>query len=95
MTQAPCFDGVVFDPFGFEENGLSASEINIGRCQIGDAFVIAQMIIVVDEVSCEPAEIICRKTSTKMLLEFHTVLTKQKSKGSDRYENCLLGRMHD
>ena len=30
---------------------MSTSEVNIGRCQIGDAFMIAQMVVVADEVS--------------------------------------------
>ena len=44
MMQASSFDSVVFYPFTFVEDGLPASEVNIGGCQIGDAFMVAQMI---------------------------------------------------
>ena len=51
MMQASCFDGLVFDPFTFEEEGLAASKIKLGWGEIGDAFMAAQMIVVADEVS--------------------------------------------
>ena len=30
---------------------MSSPEVNIGRCQVGDAFVVAYMVVVTDEVS--------------------------------------------
>ena len=51
MMQASGFDGLVFDPFTFEEDGLPTPEVDISRRKIGDAFVISQMIVVADEVS--------------------------------------------
>ena len=41
----------MFDPFTFEEDGLASSEVNVSGREVGDALVIAQMIVVADEVS--------------------------------------------
>src|ERR1700748_3315365 len=49
MLQASVLDGVSFDPFSLHEDGLTASEIDIGGGEIADAFVIAQMIIMLHE----------------------------------------------
>ena len=46
MMQAPLVDGVSFDPFPLEQNGLAAPEVNVGRCEIAQAFVVALMIVV-------------------------------------------------
>ena len=37
MMQAPLVDGVSFDPFPLEQNGLAAPEVNVGRCEIAQA----------------------------------------------------------
>ena len=43
VVQASVLDGVSFDPFSFQEDGLATSEVDVGRCQIGDALVVSQM----------------------------------------------------
>ena len=42
-------DGFAFDPFSFQQDGLTASEVDVGRRQIVDALVVAQVIVVGDE----------------------------------------------
>ena len=37
------------DPFSFDQNGLAAAEVDVGRRQIADALVIAPVIVVSDE----------------------------------------------
>lgn len=49
MVQAPLFDGFSFDPFRFQHDGVAASEVDIGRCEIAEALVISAMIVVLDE----------------------------------------------
>ena len=49
MLQSALFDGVAFDPFAFEQDGVAASEVDVGRGQVADAFVISTMIVVFDE----------------------------------------------
>ena len=49
VLQAAIVDGVAFDPFPFHEDGLAASEVDVGRSEIADAFVIAQMIVMLHE----------------------------------------------
>ena len=49
VLQAAIGDGVAFDPFPFCEDGLAASEIDVGRGEIADAFMIAQMIVMLHE----------------------------------------------
>jgi hypothetical protein len=51
MMLASGFDGAVSDRFTLEEDGLTTTEVNIGWCQIGDAFMVAQMFVVADVVS--------------------------------------------
>ena len=50
MLQSSLSDGVSFDPFALKQDGLAASEVNVGRCQVLQAFVVAPMIVVIDEV---------------------------------------------
>ena len=49
MLQAPALDGLSFDPFSFQQDGLSASEVDVGGGEITQAFVITPMIVVLDE----------------------------------------------
>ena len=49
MKQASVLDGFVFDPFSFQQDGLTAPEVDFGWCQIVDALVVAHVIVVGDE----------------------------------------------
>ena len=49
MKQASVVNGVAFDPFSFQQDGLPTSEVDVGRRQIVDALVVAQVIVVGDE----------------------------------------------
>ena len=49
MQQASVCDGLSFDPFPFDEDGLAMSEVDVGRRQVGQALVVTQMIVVGDE----------------------------------------------
>ena len=49
MQQASVCDGASFDPFPLHEDCLAASEVDVGRRQVVDALVVAQMIVVCDE----------------------------------------------
>jgi hypothetical protein len=49
MEQASVLDGFSFDPFSFQQNRLTAVEVDVGRGQIIDALVVAQVIVVGDE----------------------------------------------
>ena len=40
---------MALDPFAFEEDGLSASEVDVSRGKIVEALVIAGMIVMLDE----------------------------------------------
>ena len=51
MLQSSLFDGVAFDPFALKQDGLAASEVDIGRRQVLQAFVVAPVIVVVDEAA--------------------------------------------
>lgn len=42
MLQAAIGDGQAFDPFAFEENGLAAPEVDVGRGEIVEAFMIVR-----------------------------------------------------
>ena len=45
MLQATVCDCLAVDPFAFEEDGLSASEVDVSRGKIVEALVIAGMVV--------------------------------------------------
>ena len=49
VLQATVCDCLAFDPFAFEEDGLGPSEVDVSRREIGQALVIAGMVIGLDE----------------------------------------------
>jgi hypothetical protein len=49
VHQASVLDGLSFDPFSFQQNGLAVSEIDVSRGEIGDRLVVSQVIVVGDE----------------------------------------------
>ena len=49
MLQAPGFKCLSFDPFSLQQNGLAAAEVDVGRCEIAQALVIALMVVMIDE----------------------------------------------
>ena len=49
MLQAPMFDGDGFDAGSLGEDGLGPAEVGVGWRHIAQAFVVAVMIIVLDE----------------------------------------------
>ena len=51
VLQASGFDGVAFDPFSFQQDGLTIPEVDISRRQIADALVVSEMVVVGDEVT--------------------------------------------
>jgi hypothetical protein len=65
VVQSSGLDGLPFDPFSFQEDGLASSEVDARRGQVGDAFVVSQMIVVGDEVADlrVPAEYYVRQYS--------------------------------
>lgn len=34
MLQSSQFDGVAFDPFSLQKDGLASAEVDVGRCQV-------------------------------------------------------------
>ena len=46
MLPATVCDCLAFDPFAFEEDGLSAPEVDVSRGKIVEALVIAGMVVV-------------------------------------------------
>ena len=49
MLQSSELDGVAFDPFTLKQDGLAASEVDIGWCQVLQALMVAPVIVVLDE----------------------------------------------
>ena len=49
MQQAAVLDGLSFDPFSFEQDGVASAEVNIGRRQVADGLVVAPVVVVIDE----------------------------------------------
>jgi hypothetical protein len=51
MLQTTICDGLAFDPFAFEEDGLGPPEVDVSQSEIAEALVIASMVVVLDEGS--------------------------------------------
>ena len=49
VVQAAFSDGVSFDPFAFEQDGLCASEVDVGGSEIVEALMVTAMIVMLDE----------------------------------------------
>ena len=49
MQQAPLIDSFAFDPFSCLQDGLAASEVDVGRGEIAEALVVSPVIVVIDE----------------------------------------------
>lgn len=49
MLQAAVCDGGEFDASAFGEDILRSTEVNVGRCEVIDALMIADVIVVLDE----------------------------------------------
>ena len=46
MLQTAIGDGLAFDPFAFEEDGLGPSEVDVCRSEIVEALVVSRMVVV-------------------------------------------------
>ena len=46
MLQAPVLDGLSFDPFPFQQDGLAAPEVDIGGREVIQALVVAPVVVV-------------------------------------------------
>ena len=57
MLQAAVLDCVAFDPFSFQQDGLPASEVDVGGRKVFQALVIALVIVVFDEPADAGVEI--------------------------------------
>jgi hypothetical protein len=51
MLQASGCDGVAFDHFSFQRDGLTAPEVNVGQSEVAYALVVAEMVVSGDEVA--------------------------------------------
>ena len=49
VHQASVLNGLSFDPFSFQQDGVAVAEVNIGRCQVGDGLVVTLVVVVIDE----------------------------------------------
>ena len=51
VMQASGFDGVAFDPFSLQEDGLTPPEVDVSGREVGDTLVVSQVVVVGDEVA--------------------------------------------
>ena len=47
--QAPGFERLSFDPFSLQQNGLTPPEVDVCGREVAQAFVIALVVVVIDE----------------------------------------------
>jgi hypothetical protein len=45
VLQATIGEYLAFDPFAFEEDGLSPSEVDVGRSEIGQTLLVSRMVV--------------------------------------------------
>jgi len=70
VVQSSALDGLSFDPFSFQQDGLAPSEVDVSRRQVGDALVVSQMVVVGDELADMSLEV----TGQIVILEQDAVL---------------------
>ena len=51
MKRASRFDGLSFDPFSLFQDSLAAAEVDVSGREILQAFVVAPVVVVIDEAS--------------------------------------------
>src|SRR6266850_2939496 len=51
VYQASVLDGLPFNPFSFQQDGLATPEVDVSRGEIGDGLVVSQVIVAGDEGS--------------------------------------------
>src|SRR6266481_6107829 len=49
VYQASVLYGLLFDPFSFQQDGLAAPKVDVGRGEVGDGLVVSQVVVVGDE----------------------------------------------
>ena len=49
VLQAPMFDGLSLDPFALFDDGFCPAEVGVGGRHVGQALVVALVVIVFDE----------------------------------------------
>lgn len=49
MLQSALPGCVAFDPFSLQQDSMTAPEVDVGGCQISDAFMVSLVIVVLDE----------------------------------------------
>ena len=49
MLQTSVLDGLSFDPFPFQQDGLAAPEVDIGGREVIQTLVVASVVVVLDE----------------------------------------------
>ena len=72
MKQAALFDGFAFDPFPFQHDDVAAPKVDVGGSEIADAFVVAAMVVVLDERRDFPLEI----TRQEVVFQLDAVLQR-------------------
>ena len=49
MLQTPQFECLSLDPFSLQQDGLAASEVDVGWCEIVEALMVAPVVVGLDE----------------------------------------------
>ena len=49
MLRTPVLDGLSFDPFPFQQDGVAAPEVDSGGREVIQALVVAPVVVVLDE----------------------------------------------
>lgn len=51
MSRTPGLDGLTFDTLPFEQDGVPTVMIDIGRCEVVQALMVAAVVVMLDEGS--------------------------------------------
>ena len=49
IEQAALFQGSFLDLPPFAENGMTATEVDVSRCEVAEAFMVSAMVVMFDE----------------------------------------------
>jgi len=49
VVQASVLDGLSFDPFSFQQDGIAAAEVDVGGRQVADGLMVTLVVVMIDE----------------------------------------------
>ena len=80
MVQATFLDGLLFNASPFGQDGFAAPEVDVRRCQVADALVVAVVVVVFDECANLTLKIACAVQTEDRIASRHWRYARRSSR---------------